>query len=98
VSLESGPRNRDAVVLRTTAGEDLAIEVGCSTGANKLSRWPSSSVMELSMADCRARGVSHSLGIAFSINGIHELTYANRFIQLGNSLPQRICNRNTTVC
>jgi len=87
------------MVLRTSAGEDLAAETGCSAGVNKLLWWPSHSVtdIELSMADCRARGVSHSFGIAFSMNGIHELTYASRFIQLGSSLPHRIYHRNT-IC
>jgi len=94
VSLESGPRNRDAKVLRTAAGEDLAMEAGGSAGVNKWLCSLLSSDVELSMADCRARGVNHSFGIAFSMNGIQELTYANRFIQLGSSLPHRICNRN----
>jgi len=100
MSRESDPRNCDAKFLRTSAGEDLATEMGCSAGANKLLWWLSPSVadIELSMADCRARGVSHSFGIAFSMNGIHELTYASRFIQLGSSLPHRICHRETTGC
>jgi len=93
VSPESGPRNRDAKVLRTSAGEDRASELGWLADANMLLWWLSPSDVELSMADCRARGVSHSFGIAFSMNGMHELTYANRFIQLGSSLPHRICNR-----
>jgi len=53
-----------------------------------------SSVSELSRADCRASGVSHSFGIAFSMNGIQELTYARRLTQLGNSFPHRICTRS----
>jgi len=92
LSLGSCPRNRDAKVLRTSDGEDLATTMGCSGGGSKLRWWPSSSDVEPSMADCRARGVSHSFGIAFSMNGMHELTYARRFIQLGSSLPHRICN------
>ena len=44
----------------------------------------------VSITFCSALGVSHSLGIAFSMNGIHELTYARRLIQLGSSLPHRI--------
>ena len=96
VSHGSGPRNRDDNVLRTSAGEDLDIEMGCSVGVSKLWCWLFSSDVELSMADWSASGVSHSFGIAFSMNGMHELTYASRFIQLGSSLPHRICNRNTT--
>jgi len=95
LSLGSCPRNRDAKVLRTSDGEDLGTVMGCSGGGSRLWWWPSSSEVDPSMADCRARGVSHSFGIAFSMNGMHELTYARRFIQLGSSLPHRICNRKT---
>jgi len=75
LSRVSDPRNRDPTVLRTSAGEDLAGTAG-SAGVNKL-LWllsHSAADVELSMADCRARGVSHSFGIAFSMNGMHELT------------------------
>jgi len=50
-----------------------------------------------SSAVCKASGVNHSFGIAFSMKGIHELTYASRFTQLGNSFPQRICAQRTEL-
>jgi hypothetical protein len=49
------------------------------------------------MAFCRATGVSHSLGIAFLINGMHELTYARRLIQLGGSLPHKFCKQTDAM-
>lgn len=50
---------------------------------------PSSCSCE-STATWRACGVSHSLGMAFSTNGMHELMYASLFTQLGGSFPHRI--------
>ena len=51
------------------------------------------SAAEASSCSCKARGVSHSFGIAFSRKGIQDPTEANRLIQLGSSLPHKICNR-----
>jgi len=41
---------------------------------------------------CKGTGVSHSLGRARSRNGMQELTYASRLIQLGSSLPHSSCS------